>query len=211
MEEKELMQEDIVKTALQEAEKAEGSRALYEVKMKFLGRAGVVTAMLKKMRELSPEERPSFGKRVNAIRERLEQDFAAVEARLKERELAQKLESESLDVTMPGKRQQKGALHPVTRVKNELVDIFAGMGFEIFEGPEIENDYYNFTALNTPADHPARICHHIRRLPNRGAHRRRTGARLSVSRTLLGTGEGICHHRRIGDPAQRGRLSRFAE
>ena len=156
MEEKELMQEDIVKTALQEAEKAEGSRALYEVKMKFLGRAGVVTAMLKKMRELSPEERPSFGKRVNAIRERLEQDFAAVEARLKERELAQKLESESLDVTMPGKRQQKGALHPVTRVKNELVDIFAGMGFEIFEGPEIENDYYNFTALNTPADHPAR-------------------------------------------------------
>lgn len=156
MEEKEIMQEDIVREALQEAEKAEGSRALYEVKMKFLGRAGIVTALLKKMKEIAPEERPSFGKKVNAIREKLEADFAAAEARVKQRELAARLESESLDVTMPGKRQRKGALHPVTRVKNELVDIFAGMGFEIFEGPEIENDYYNFTALNTPADHPAR-------------------------------------------------------
>ena len=154
--EEQIVQEDIVKAAQEEAEKAEGSRALYEVKMKFLGRAGIVTAMLKKMKEIVPEERPSFGKKVNAIREKLEQDFAAAEARVKQRELAAKLQSESLDVTMPGKRQKKGALHPVTRVKNELVDIFAGMGFEIFEGPEIENDYYNFTALNTPADHPAR-------------------------------------------------------
>ena len=154
--EEQIVQEDIVKAAQEEAEKAEGSRALYEVKMKFLGRAGIVTAMLKKMKDISPEERHSFGKKVNAIREKLEQDFAAAEARVKQRELAAKLESESLDVTMPGKRQKKGALHPVTRVKNELVDIFAGMGFEIFEGPEIENDYYNFTALNTPADHPAR-------------------------------------------------------
>ena len=154
--EEQIVQEDIVKAAQEEAEKAEGSRALYEVKMKFLGRAGIVTAMLKKMKDISPEERPFFGKKVNAIREKLEQDFAAAEARVKQRELAAKLESESLDVTMPGKRQKKGALHPVTRVKNELVDIFAGMGFEIFEGPEIENDYYNFTALNTPADHPAR-------------------------------------------------------
>ncbi len=156
MEEKDLMHEDIASTALAEAEKAESSRALYEVKMKFLGRAGVVTTMLKKMKELAPEERPAFGKQVNSLRERLEQSFAAAEARVKRKELAAKLTSESLDVTMPGKRRQKGALHPVTRVKNELVDIFAGMGFEIFEGPEIENDYYNFTALNTPADHPAR-------------------------------------------------------
>ena len=132
MEEKEIMQEDIVREALQEAEKAEGSRALYEVKMKFLGRAGIVTALLKKMKEIAPEERPSFGKKVNAIREKLEADFAAAEARVKQRELAARLESESLDVTMPGRRQRKGALHPVTRVKNELVDIFAGMGFEIF-------------------------------------------------------------------------------
>ncbi len=156
MEENSIMQEDIVKTAREEAEKAEGSRALYEVKMKFLGRAGIVTSMLKKMKELSPEERPSFGKKVNALREKLEEGFAAAEARVKQRELQEKLQSETLDVTMPGRRQKKGALHPVTRVKNELVDIFAGMGFEIFEGPEIENDYYNFTALNTPADHPAR-------------------------------------------------------
>ena len=73
-----------------------------------------------------------------------------------EKELAEKLSGESVDVTMPGRRVTVGTLHPVTRVKNMLIDVFAGMGFEIFEGPEIENDYYNFTALNTPADHPAR-------------------------------------------------------
>ncbi len=90
------------------------------------------------------------------MRDKLEAEFAAREERLKKREMQKKIETEKIDVTMPGKRTAKGALHPVTLVKNQLVDIFAGMGFEIFEGPEIETDYYNFTALNTPADHPAR-------------------------------------------------------
>ncbi len=148
--------EQLEKQALEEAEKAEDSRALYEVKMKFLGRAGIVIALLKKMREIPADMRPAFGKRVNALREKLETEFAVYEDRLKKRELEKKLAKESLDVTMPGKKCAVGTLHPVTRVKNELVDIFAGMGFEIFEGPEIETDYYNFTALNTPADHPAR-------------------------------------------------------
>lgn len=148
--------EQIEKQALEEAEKAEDSRALYEVKMKFLGRVGIVIALLKKMREIPADMRPAFGKRVNALRERLETEFAVYEDRLKKKELERKLAKESLDVTMPGKKRAAGTLHPVTRVKNELVDIFAGMGFEIFEGPEIETDYYNFTALNTPADHPAR-------------------------------------------------------
>lgn len=148
--------EKIQELALQEAEKAENSRALYEVKMKFLGRAGVVINLMKKMKEIAPEERPVFGKKVNAVREKLENDFARIEAKLKQREMEQRLLKEKVDVTMPGKRSQKGTLHPVTRVKNELVDIFAGMGFEIFEGPEIETEYYNFTALNTPSDHPAR-------------------------------------------------------
>ncbi len=148
--------EKIQELALQEAEKAENSRALYEVKMKFLGRAGVVINLMKKMKEIAPEERPAFGKKVNAVREKLENDFARIEAKLKQREMEQRLSKEKIDVTMPGKRVQKGTLHPVTRVKNELVDIFAGMGFEIFEGPEIETEYYNFTALNTPSDHPAR-------------------------------------------------------
>ena len=113
-------------------------------------------ALLKGMKDVAAELRPAFGKRVNALRERLEEIFEGLEARAKEREMRERLASESVDVTMPGRRSAQGALHPVTLVKNQLIDIFAGMGFEIFEGPEIENEYYNFTALNTPADHPAR-------------------------------------------------------
>jgi len=142
-----------VRTALQNTF---DTKQLHELKMRFLGRMGIVIGLMKKMKEIPAEERPAFGKQVNTLRNKLEACFAEAEAQLKKKELEQKLASEEIDVTMPGKHRRKGALHPVTRVKNELVDIFAGMGFEIFEGPEIENDYYNFTALNTPADHPAR-------------------------------------------------------
>ncbi len=152
----ELENELIVQEAMTEAETAQDSRALYEVKMKFLGRAGKVTALLKKMREIAAEHRPAFGKKVNDLREALEAKFAALEEDMKKRELEKKLAGEKIDVTMPGKRRAMGALHPVTRVKNQLIDLFAGMGFEVFEGPEIETQYYNFTALNTPEDHPAR-------------------------------------------------------
>ena len=148
--------ENLIAEAEAEADKAEDSRALYEAKMKFLGRTGKVTALLKKMREIAQEHRPAFGKKVNELREKLEALFAAREEKMKKKELEKKLAGEEIDVTMPGRRERKGALHPITRVKNQLIDIFAGMGFEIFEGPEIETDYYNFTALNTPADHPAR-------------------------------------------------------
>ena len=148
--------ENLIDEAKAAADDAQDSRALYEVKMKFLGRTGKVTALLKGMREIAAEHRPAFGKRVNDLREKLEVMFAAREERLKQREMEARLAGETIDVTMPGRRKTKGALHPVTLVKNRLVDIFAGMGFEIFEGPEIESEYYNFTALNTPADHPAR-------------------------------------------------------
>ena len=152
------MEEDfgLLQEATREAEAAEDSRALYEVKMKFLGRTGKVTALLKGMKELAAEARPAFGKKVNALREALEEKFAALEEKLKRKELEAKLAEEQIDVTMPGRHTKAGALHPVTRVKDQLIDLFSGMGFEVFEGPEIENDYYNFTALNTPADHPAR-------------------------------------------------------
>ncbi len=147
---------DLLQEAASEAEAAKDSRTLYEVKMKFLGRTGKVTGLLKSMKELAAEARPAFGKRVNALREALEEKFAALEEKLKRKELEEKLAGEQIDVTLPGRRAKEGALHPVTRVKDKLIDLFSGMGFEVFEGPEIENEYYNFTALNTPADHPAR-------------------------------------------------------
>lgn len=148
--------EKIAEEAAEAASKAEDSKALYEAKMQFLGRTGKVTSLMKRMKEIAAELRPAFGKQVNALRERIEAIFSEHEEKMKAKELAIKLSSEQADVTMPGRRRRQGALHPVTRVKNELTDIFSGMGFEVFEGPEIENDYYNFTALNTPADHPAR-------------------------------------------------------
>lgn len=156
MEENKIDTAKLLEEAEGEAKNAKDSHALYEIKMKYLGRAGRVTALLKLLREVAASERPAFGKRINELRETLEARFAALEAFLKTAELKKRLEGENLDVTLPGKKRDMGSLHPVTRVKNELVDIFAGMGFEIFEGPEIESDYYNFTALNTPKDHPAR-------------------------------------------------------
>ncbi len=148
--------EQIVEEAEAAASEASDSKTLYEAKMRFLGRQGKIASLMQRMKDLAAERRPAFGKQVNALRARLEEMFAEHEAHMKEKELQKKLAGEQVDVTMPGRRHGEGTLHPVTRVKNELIGIFSGMGFEVFEGPEIENDYYNFTALNTPADHPAR-------------------------------------------------------
>lgn len=148
--------EEILQEAVEAIAAAPDSRALYEAKMRFLGRMGRVAALYKKLKELPPEERPAFGQQINDLRRIIEERAAELDAKLRENEMGARLATERVDVTMPGRRVRQGALHPVTRVRNQLIDIFAGMGFEIFEGPEIENDYYNFTALNTPADHPAR-------------------------------------------------------
>ena len=148
--------EEILQEAVEAIAAAPDSRALYEAKMRFLGRMGRVAALYKKLKELPPEERPAFGQQINDLRRIIEERAAELDAKLRENEMDARLATERVDVTMPGRRARQGALHPVTRVRNQLIDIFAGMGFEIFEGPEIENDYYNFTALNTPADHPAR-------------------------------------------------------
>lgn len=148
--------EELLQEAVEAIAAAMDSRALYEAKMRFLGRMGRIAALYKKLKELPPEERPVFGQQINDLKRIIEERAAEIDAKLRARELDARLAGEKVDVTMPGRHAKKGALHPVTRVKNQLIDIFAGMGFEIFEGPEIENEYYNFTALNTPADHPAR-------------------------------------------------------
>lgn len=132
------------------------SQTLQEIKLKFLGKTGEISSLMKNMREVPPEERPSMGKLLNALRQWTEEKFDKLEGGLKKLELAKKYADEKIDVTMPGQVSPDGAYHPNTLITNELISIFLGMGFEIFEGPEIENDYYNFTALNTPKDHPAR-------------------------------------------------------
>ena len=133
------------------------SKETYQLRKQYLdNKAGQISALMKNMRDLAPEDRPAFGKIVNELKTWALDFFTAQDARLKAAELAKKNAAEQIDVTMPAKPHKAGALHPNTLIANELIDIFAGMGFTIFEGPEIENDYYNFTALNTPKDHPAR-------------------------------------------------------
>ena len=150
------MQEKIreLKTKIDEAvQKTETGRALYELKLKFQAE---LKDIMSGMRELPKEERPTFGKIVNEFKQSMEEKFEARAEVVKKKELERKYEAERIDITMPGRKYSAGTLHPVTLVKNQLIDVFAGMGFKIFEGPEIETDYYNFTALNTPHDHPAR-------------------------------------------------------
>ena len=131
----------------------ETGRALYELKLKF--QAELKTVM-SGMKDLPKEDRPTFGKVVNEFKNAMEAAFEERAVVVRKMEMDKKYAAERIDISMPGKKYTAGALHPITLVKNELIDIFAGMGFKVFEGPEIETDYYNFTALNTPKDHPAR-------------------------------------------------------
>ena len=130
--------------------------SLEELRVKFLGKKGELTSVMKGMGALSPEERPVMGQLANEVRdyisEKLEESKTALLAAVEEK----KIREETIDVTIPGKCPQKGAKHPLTQVLDDLKDIFIGMGFSIAEGPEVELDYYNFEALNIPKDHPAR-------------------------------------------------------
>lgn len=138
-------------------EKATSRAAAFELRKQFLdSKAGKIGQLMKEMKNIAPEERANFGKSVNELKEWAQNQFQELDERMKKRELEARYESEKIDVTMPSKRVKTGNLHPITQMRNQLIDVFAGMGFEIYEGTEIENDYYNFTALNTPKDHPAR-------------------------------------------------------
>ena len=119
---------------------ANSRKELFELKMKYLGKTGEITALLKGMRDIPAEERPAMGKLVNDVRSWAEELFAAREEELKAKELSEKYASEKIDVTMPARFVGTGSVHPVTLVRRELIDIFAGMGFEVFEGPAKEND-----------------------------------------------------------------------
>lgn len=127
-----------------------------ELRVRFLGKKGELTGILKQMGKLSPEERPVIGQRANEVRSWIETDIETRLTEIKASQMAARLESEKLDVTLPGKRPQFGAKHPLSIVLDEIKEIFIGMGFEIADGPEVETDYYNFEALNIPKDHPAR-------------------------------------------------------
>lgn len=129
---------------------------LEQLRIQYLGKKGELTAILKQMGKLSPEERPQVGQMANEVRTYIEGAIESKKAQLAQKKQQEQLKAEKIDVTLPGNKITLGAKHPLSIVLDEIKEIFVGMGFEIVEGPEVEYDYYNFEALNIPKDHPAR-------------------------------------------------------
>ncbi len=140
----------------QESQSVKTLSDLQPLKVKYIGKKGLVTSKLKTLSSISPELRPVYGRTVNEVKEYVEQELGRLESLLKEEEHRNRIISEAVDVTLPGKFTPFGREHPINKVLSEITGIFASMGFETEEGPEVESDYYNFEALNIPKDHPAR-------------------------------------------------------
>jgi len=151
---------EILKTAATEAVRAASSPAeLEQLRVDYLGKKGQLTGILKNLGTLSPEDRPKAGALINEVKQELTSLLNARKDDLEQQALAEKLAAERVDVTLPGRRVDAGGLHPITRTIQRVEDFFAGMGFDVVEGPEIEDDYHNFEALNIPEHHPARAMH----------------------------------------------------
>ncbi len=148
--------EEIRRKGLQEINNAGDLEQLNQVRVKFLGKKGKLTSILRGMGKLPVEEKPLVGRLANDIRRDLEYELFEKNTALKEKEREERLREESIDVTLPGEKILLGNCHPLTTAINEIESIFLGMGYSVVEGPEIELDYYNFEALNIPSEHPAR-------------------------------------------------------
>lgn len=148
--------EKIEQSAKQALSAAADAKVLEEIRVKYLGKKGEITAILKQMGKLSAEERPKMGQLANKVRADIEEALVQAQASIKAKMREQSLKSETLDITLPGKKKTLGQLHPLNIVMSEIEEVFMGMGFDIVEGPEIETDHYCFEALNMPKDHPAR-------------------------------------------------------
>ena len=149
--------EQIKKEIIDGAAALASAKEVYEFKKKFLdGKTGKIGLLMREMKNIAPEERAAYGKGVNELKEWALAFLGELDEKMKAKELQDRYEAERIDISLPAVEYTEGNLHPITLMRNQLIDVFQGMGFEIFEGTEIETDYYNFTALNTPMDHPAR-------------------------------------------------------
>lgn len=140
----------------QEIEQCTTSSQLQEVKVKYMGKSGLITALLKGMKDVAPEDRPKVGSMVNQLRNELESILEKKTSEIAEKELQQKLRSEKVDISLKALDQPLGTLHPITLITQQIQEMLIPLGFKVLEGPEIETDYYSFQALNIPKDHPAR-------------------------------------------------------
>lgn len=148
--------QEITKKAMEQIDAAEEMGALNDVRVAILGKKGELTAVLKSMKDVKPEERPMVGQLVNDARSAIEQRLGEAKEKLEQAEMERRLKTEVIDVTLPADKAKIGHSHPNASVLDEVEDIFIGMGYEVVEGPEVEYDYYNFEALNIPENHPAK-------------------------------------------------------
>lgn len=148
--------EELRQKVNKELSEIKSTRLLGDLKARFMGKNGEITALLRGMKDVPNNLKAEFGKKINDLKQDVESFIENRERVLKEEELNKRYEEEAVDVTLPGKTCAVGGLHPLSIVKNQIIDAFTGLGFEIFEGPEIDTDYYCFQALNIPKDHPAR-------------------------------------------------------
>lgn len=142
--------------ALVDINEAQDERALQDVKVKYLGKKGSVSGLMKNMKDLPNEEKPAYGQKVNELRQAIQNELEEKQELLKNEKLNQQLAEETIDVTLPSRQINIGSKHPLTRTVEEIEDLFLGLGYEIVDGYEVEQDYYNFEALNLPKSHPAR-------------------------------------------------------
>ncbi len=146
-----------ISAAAKDAIAASSNEAEIEnLRVQYLGKKGELTAILKQMGSLSPEERPKMGALVNETKQELEELISIKRKELKDKAQDEKLKAETIDITMPAKEVKPGKLHPLNTVLDDMINIFQSMGFDVVDGPEVETDYYNFQCLNVPEDHPAR-------------------------------------------------------
>lgn len=148
--------EKIVQGALSQIESSEQLDKLNEIKIAYLGKKGELTSVLKSMKDVAAEDRPKVGQMVNDARAAIEREMEKKKALFERKLREEKIKSETIDVTLPGKVRRMGHKHPNSIALNDVETIFIGMGYQVIEGPEIEYDYYNFEALNIPANHPAK-------------------------------------------------------
>jgi phenylalanyl-tRNA synthetase alpha chain len=148
--------QEVLDRALAEVAGARSTSDLEQVRVRVLGRAGELTTVLRSLGNIPAADRPKVGQQANLAKTQLEERIAARLDELKAAEHQRTLAADRPDLTLPGRRPPSGAVHPLTRVTEEIIDVFAGLGFSVAEGPEVESDYYNFAALNFPDDHPAR-------------------------------------------------------
>jgi len=149
----------MLEQALQSADQAKTVSDLESLRVQYLGKKGLLTAQLKQLGQLPPEERPIAGQWVNTAKDALQTKLQTRKEALTQAELSSKLEQDNIDITLPGRGLATGGLHPITRTLERLEQLFVSMGFAVADGPEIEDDYHNFEALNIPEDHPARAMH----------------------------------------------------